>query len=120
VLLKMMYQEYSCNASLTYKFVDLLLFLDESKANLFKKIIENTKEQNISSVYISIFSLYSPLGNFSGVQKEDVEHLLKIIIKCFQINQDNNYFKKIITQFLFPIIQEGEFKSYCTQFDLQL
>jgi len=116
VLLRMMRNDYSCDASIPYKYVDLLLAIKKDKAEVFKDILQNTSKDNPTSVCISVLALYSPLGDFSDIPKELVEKFLDIVYKCYLENKNHEYLKKAILHELLPCIKENEYSKYYSKF----
>lgn len=116
VVLKMMQKEYSCNASIPYKYVDFLLAIKKNKTEVFKDILQNISKDNPTSVCISVLALYSPLGDFSNTPKELVEDFLDIIYECYLKNKGHAYLKNAILNELLPCIKDNEYSNYYSKF----
>ncbi|QGQ93741.1 hypothetical protein EHS13_01875 [Paenibacillus psychroresistens] len=120
ILLNMMYQEYSCNVSFTYKYIDQLIFIKSDITEVFQDIIKYIEPNEATSACISLFALYSPLGEFNNFDENLIVEYLKKILESLRINNNHDYLKKAVKNQLINKIQNIKYVNYLSQFKLLL
>lgn len=115
-ILRMMYKSYNLNASIPYKYVDLMLKIKPSKTDVFQDVVRSTSQDIPENVCISLLALYSPLGNFSDLPRELVEELVEKTFKCFIKNKEHSYLRNAIKYNLYPCIKNTQYSEYYERF----
>jgi hypothetical protein len=107
VILRLMYEEYSCNPSLAMRFTRLLVAIKEDKQQIFTDILHNTNDKDTKSVSISIFALEYLFADKQVIQqipKQSFDEFLIKVNRCSENNKDDKKLKAVIEGCLFPLI----------------
>lgn len=114
-VLKIMYSSYNCDMSRPYQYVRLLMKLKMTLQEIFKYIVDNTDENNVDKVCISVFALYSPI-KLTEMSSELVNAFLDKVYHCFTKNKENHNLIAGIKNFLMKKISSNEYIYYYDKF----
>lgn len=120
LFLRMMFQEYSLDYSLCYRFCKLLIHMkDGDKEFVFTEILNKMSPENLVTSRISVCALY---GNFSfdDFRSGLVTRYLDKVYKCLIVNQNDDYFKRDIKNFLINRLKDSNYDTYITKFERYL
>lgn len=115
VVLDMMYNSHNCKPSVPYRYVYILLHMDKNKDRLFEQVVGHTSVNCIETICISIYSLYTSLGDLSRFKSAKVRLFLDIVISCLNRTKSKKL-AATIEEVLLPLIGYSEYRNYYNRF----
>lgn len=117
LVFEMMYNYYNCKPSIPYRYILILLQMDSDKDRLFELVVGHTGVNNVDSVCISIFSLYTSLGELSRFERAKVTLFLDIVISCLKRTKSKKL-AAAVDEILMPLVGSREYSNYYNRFAL--
>lgn len=115
VLLAMMYNNHNCKPSAPYRYIYILQHINSDQDKLFEDLVGHTTVNSIETVCISIYSLYTSLGDLGRFKSAKVKLFLDIVISCLNRTKSKKL-AATIEEVLLPLIGYSEYKTYYNRF----